>query len=335
MSLQRISCVPASRFRSAVHELRWLLPSVMPLAVPRRSLIQSGYRRPGKPREDKPPWQKIKFDFSKGLEGIKKQFKLLKDEFSGRLVGPEGKPIIEHMLEQNRVVWEFRGPECLQEWTLSCDREIGGQSEIYLKLGRNNETCFLYGTLCSAPPRDGETRYSGYCTMRSKQPLVSARLSAASCSSHFTTWNTSCIILGVVRQEKAPRLEQFQHPPPADSGWRPAMDDQHRSGDLLLSSEGRRLQLLSVHQRRTLLARCKGKEGKLSNKIVMSVIISYASYNFSALEWVEMRRSFLQMAIIRALIFSALNLNTFSTACSALWVQSADCNLTFNNTYVQ
>lgn len=173
MSLQRISCVPASRLLGAVHDLRWLLSAVTPHAVPRRSLIQSGYRRPGQPREDKPPWQKIKFDLSKGLEGIKKQFKLLKDEFSGRLVGPEGKPIMEHMLEQNRVVWEFRGPESLQEWTLSCDREIGGQSEIYLKLGRNNETGFLYGTLRSAPPRDGETRYSGYCTMRSKQPLAS------------------------------------------------------------------------------------------------------------------------------------------------------------------
>ncbi len=138
-------------------------------------MIQGEYRRPGQPKEDKFPWQKINFNVSKGLEGIKKHFTLLKKEFSDRWVGPEGKPILEHMLEQNRVVWEFRGPESLEQWTVSSDREIGGQSEVYLKLGKNN-TCFLYGTLSSTPPRDGETRYSGYCTMRSQQPLVSVQL---------------------------------------------------------------------------------------------------------------------------------------------------------------
>ncbi|KAK2826630.1 hypothetical protein Q5P01_020844 [Channa striata] len=98
---------------------------------------------------------------------------LLKKEFSDRWVGPEGKTIIEHMLEQNRVIWEFRGTESLKQWVVSSDQEIGGQSEVYLKLGKNSNTCFLYGTLSSTPPRDGETRYSGYCTMRSKQQLAS------------------------------------------------------------------------------------------------------------------------------------------------------------------
>ncbi|KAM4541752.1 complex I intermediate-associated protein 30, mitochondrial isoform 1-T2 [Odontesthes bonariensis] len=170
MSLSKITRLPALRLLSSTHHL---LPSIIPLTVPRRSLIQSGYRRPGKPREDKFPWQKINFNLSKGLEGIKKHFALLKNEFLGRWVGPEGKPIIDHMLEQNRVMWEFRGPESLKDWTVSCDKEIGGQSEVYLKLGKNNNTCFLYGTLRSSPPKDGETRYSGYCTMRSKQPLAS------------------------------------------------------------------------------------------------------------------------------------------------------------------
>lgn len=136
-------------------------------------MIQGEYRRPGQPKEDKPPWQKINFDFSKGLEGIKKNFTLLKKEFSDRWVGPEGKPIQEHMLEQNQVTWEFRGPESLEQWVVSSDREIGGHSQVNLKLGKNNTTGFLYGTLNSTPPRDGETRYSGYCTLRSKQPQVS------------------------------------------------------------------------------------------------------------------------------------------------------------------
>lgn len=176
MSLPKLIRLPSVKLLSSIHQHQLLLPSIAPHTVPRRAVIQGKYRRPGQPKEDKFPWQKINFNFSKGLEGIKKNFTLLKQEFSNRWVGPEGKPIIEHMLEQNRVIWEFRGPESLDQWTVSSDREIGGQSEVYLKLGRNNNTCLLYGTLSSTPPRDGETRYSGYCTMRSKQPLVSALL---------------------------------------------------------------------------------------------------------------------------------------------------------------
>lgn len=173
MSLPRITHLPSGRLLSTILHHQLLLPSIIPFTVPKRAVIQGEYRRPGQPKKTKFAWQKINFNFSKGLEGIKKHFTLLKKEFTDRWVGPEGKPIVEHMLEQNRVVWEFRGPESLREWTVSSDREIGGHSEAYLKLGRNNNTCFLYGTLSSTPPRDGETRYSGYCTMRSKQPLVS------------------------------------------------------------------------------------------------------------------------------------------------------------------
>lgn len=176
MSLPKITRLPSARLLSSLHHLQHqqlLLRSIPPLTVPRRALIQSEYRRPGQPKEDKLPWQRINFDFRKGLEGIKKHFTLLKTEFFDRWAGPQGKPILEHMLEQNRVVWEFRGQESLEEWTVSSDQEIGGQSEVYLKLGKNNNTCFLYGTLNSTPPRDGETRYSGYCSIRSKQPLAS------------------------------------------------------------------------------------------------------------------------------------------------------------------
>ncbi|KAM9355702.1 complex I intermediate-associated protein 30, mitochondrial isoform 1-T4 [Pholidichthys leucotaenia] len=169
MCLLMIARLPPVKLLNSVHHHQLLLPYITPLCVSRRT-FQGKYRRPGQPRQDKFPWQKITFDFSKGLDGIKKNFTLLKKEFTDRWVGPQGKPITEHILEQNRVLWEFRGEESLKEWIVSCDREIGGQSEIYLKLGKNNTTCFLYGTLNSTPPRDGETRYSGYCAMRSKQP---------------------------------------------------------------------------------------------------------------------------------------------------------------------
>ncbi|XP_029973064.1 complex I intermediate-associated protein 30, mitochondrial [Salarias fasciatus] len=172
MSLPKLTHLPQVRLLTSIHPQQLLLPPVPALAVPRRALVQGEYRRPGQPKDNRLPWQKITFNLSKGLEGIKKHLGLLKLDLTERWVGPEGKPILEHMLEQNRVVWEFRGPESLNEWTVSCDHEIGGHSEAYLKLGKHN-TGFLYGTLSSVPPRDGETRYSGYCSMRSKQPLGS------------------------------------------------------------------------------------------------------------------------------------------------------------------
>ncbi|XP_061825009.1 complex I intermediate-associated protein 30, mitochondrial [Nerophis lumbriciformis] len=167
---------------SRVHPLRVLkciqqqifhLHPISPLSVPSRTIIHGEYRRPGMPRENKPPWKNINFSVSKGLAGIKKHFTLLKKEFLDGWVGPQGKPIIEHMKEQNQLVWEFRGPESLEQWIVSSDLEIGGKSEVYVKVGRNDNTCLLYGTLRSTPPQDGETRYSGYCTMRSKQSLAS------------------------------------------------------------------------------------------------------------------------------------------------------------------
>lgn len=176
MSLSIIPRPPQARLLSSILHRQLLLHSVGPLTVPKRSVIQGKYRRPGQPKEDKFPWENINFGFTKGLEGIKKHFRLLKKEFTDRFVGPEGKPVLEHMLEQNRVMWEFKGAESLEQWTVSSDGDIGGQSEVSLKLGKNNNTCFLYGTLSSTPPRDGETRYSGYCTMRSNQPLVSHTL---------------------------------------------------------------------------------------------------------------------------------------------------------------
>ncbi|XP_059208969.1 complex I intermediate-associated protein 30, mitochondrial [Centropristis striata] len=172
MSLLKITRLPSVRLLSSIHhQLR--LTSITPLTVPRRAASRNEYRRPGQPKEDKFPLAPVNFSFLKGLEGIKKHFTLLKNEIFERFIGPQGRPLEEHILEQIRLVWEFRGPESLEEWTVSSDREIGGQSEVHLKLGKNNNTCLLYGTLNSTPPRDGETRYSGYCTMRSKQPLIS------------------------------------------------------------------------------------------------------------------------------------------------------------------
>eukprot|EP00066_Takifugu_rubripes_P001297 XP_003962397.1 PREDICTED: complex I intermediate-associated protein 30, mitochondrial [Takifugu rubripes] len=170
MSLTKLTRLPSGRLLNSIQRHQQaVLPSIPSLAVPRRAMTRE-YRRPGEPIDNRFPWQKIDFDFSRGLEGLKNNIMLIKKELSDPWVGPEGKPILEHMLEQNRVIWEFKGPESLEQWILSSDLEIGGKSEINLRMGKNGQSCFLSGNLDSTPPRDGETRYSGYCTMRSKQP---------------------------------------------------------------------------------------------------------------------------------------------------------------------
>lgn len=133
----------------------------------------SSYKRPGTTPDNTPPWKKVDFSFQKGVEGIKTHFGRLAKDIADKIKGPEGRTLVEYMLEQTRVAWEFRSEEDLDKWVISSDAEIGGKSEVYLKLGKNTQSAVLYGTLNTDVPRDGETRYSGYCSMKSKPRLVS------------------------------------------------------------------------------------------------------------------------------------------------------------------
>ncbi|KAM4664444.1 complex I intermediate-associated protein 30, mitochondrial [Discoglossus pictus] len=156
---------------------RWASP-LCPLLDPSSQhhtshLNSSDYRRPGLPPDNTPPWKKINFSFQKGVEGVKKHFGLLKKEVEEHLRGPGGKTLREELLEQTTVLWEFRNPQSLENWMVSSDKEIGGKSDAFLTIGRNNQTALFYGTLNTEIPRDGDTRYSGYCTLRSK-PLMGA-----------------------------------------------------------------------------------------------------------------------------------------------------------------
>ncbi|KAJ7403153.1 Complex I intermediate-associated protein 30, mitochondrial [Pitangus sulphuratus] len=139
------------------------------------SKLYSSYRRPGAEPEKKTLWQNADFSFKKGFDVLKTQLSLLKEETQNHLIGPEGRPLSQYLLEQTRVVWQFRSQEDLNKWIISSDVEIGGKSEVYLKLGRNNQGAMLYGTLNTEVPRDGETKYSGYCSMRAKPQLGSFR----------------------------------------------------------------------------------------------------------------------------------------------------------------
>ncbi|XP_010188133.1 PREDICTED: complex I intermediate-associated protein 30, mitochondrial [Mesitornis unicolor] len=148
-----------------------LHPLLGPLLSNSTSKLYSSYRRPGSQPEKKPSWQNINFSFKKIIDVLKTQLSMLKKETKDHLTGPEGRPFSQYLLEQTRVVWEFRSQEDLNKWVISSDVEIGGKSEVYLKLGRNDQAALLYGTLNTEVPRDGETKYSGYCSMRAK-PLV-------------------------------------------------------------------------------------------------------------------------------------------------------------------
>ncbi|XP_034624997.1 complex I intermediate-associated protein 30, mitochondrial [Trachemys scripta elegans] len=151
------------------HRQNALHPLLGPLLTDCISKLYSSYRRPGTSPDNTPPW-KMNFSFEKGVDVIKKHFGFLKKELVDHWKGPEGYHFDEYLLQQTRVVWEFHSQKDLDEWVVSSDAEIGGKSETYLKLGKNNQTALLYGTLNTEVPRDGETRYSGYCSMKTKLP---------------------------------------------------------------------------------------------------------------------------------------------------------------------
>lgn len=140
------------------------------LAVPPSVLHSRSYRRPGLPPDNKPFWKKMDFSIINGVNNLKKHFGLLMKEAADHLRGPGGKPLREDLLEQTSVAWEFRSPDDLKNWVVSSDVEIGGKSQAFLKLGNNHQTALFYGVLNNEVPRDGETKFSGYCTLRSKTP---------------------------------------------------------------------------------------------------------------------------------------------------------------------
>ncbi|XP_063803416.1 complex I intermediate-associated protein 30, mitochondrial [Pseudophryne corroboree] len=129
------------------------------------------YKRPSVAPDNTPFWKKMHFNFEDGVKNIKKHFGLLLKEASNHLRGPGGKTLQQDILEQTSVMWEFRNSDDLQKWVVSSDLEIGGKSKAFLKLGSNSQTALFYGVLNSAVPRDGETNFSGYCTMRSTPPM--------------------------------------------------------------------------------------------------------------------------------------------------------------------
>ncbi|XP_041488297.1 complex I intermediate-associated protein 30, mitochondrial-like [Microtus oregoni] len=92
----------------------------------------------------------------------------LKNEIAAHWIGPEGRPLREVLMEQAQVVWQFREKEDLEKWMVTSDKTIGGRSEIFLKMAKNNQSALLFGTLSSEAPQDGDSSQSGYCAMLSR-----------------------------------------------------------------------------------------------------------------------------------------------------------------------
>ncbi|XP_048393073.1 complex I intermediate-associated protein 30, mitochondrial [Stegostoma tigrinum] len=125
-----------------------------------------GYRRPGAPASPQSaPWSWLRR--GDWRQGVRRHWGLLWAEVVEKLRGPGG--LRQELLEQNRVLWQARGAGSLDHWLVSSDREIGGRSRARLSVGANGRTALLSGELRTEPPRDGETRYSGYCSLRSRQ----------------------------------------------------------------------------------------------------------------------------------------------------------------------
>ncbi|KAM3854899.1 complex I intermediate-associated protein 30, mitochondrial isoform 1-T2 [Vipera latastei] len=131
----------------------------------------SGYQRPGTSVEKISPWKTID-NFKKVVEDLKTQCGLVKKEVVDFMKELDQKPMENYVLNQTKVIWEFRSEEDLNKWVLGSDTAIGGKSEICLKLDKNKQYGILSGNLNTTVPHDGVTRYSGYCAMVSKPEML-------------------------------------------------------------------------------------------------------------------------------------------------------------------
>ncbi|XP_070613339.1 complex I intermediate-associated protein 30, mitochondrial [Erythrolamprus reginae] len=131
----------------------------------------SSFSRPGTFIEKISPRNTIN-NFKKIVEELKTQCGLAKKEVVEFMQTLDQKPIQDFILNQTKVVWEFRSEEDINKWALGSDGAIGGKSEISLKLDKNKQYAIVSGNLNTSAPRDGVTKYSGYCALVSKPEML-------------------------------------------------------------------------------------------------------------------------------------------------------------------
>ncbi|XP_032882492.1 complex I intermediate-associated protein 30, mitochondrial [Amblyraja radiata] len=113
-----------------------------------------------------PAEQRRRWDLRAGVESVQRHWQLLRAEVAAQIRGPGE----QELRAESRVLWHFQGAHSLQGWAVSSDRDIGGRSSARLGVADNGSSALLSGRLNTEPPRDGLTRYSGYCTLRSSPP---------------------------------------------------------------------------------------------------------------------------------------------------------------------
>lgn len=146
------------------------LPSKAPSLGKTEGNVQGNDQREGD-LDIMTPEEKPEASFDKAITAeVKEHFRHLKDDIVNCWIGPEGRPLHEVLLEQAKVVWQFRRKADLDKWMVTSDKTIGGRSEVFLKMGKNNQSALLYGSLSCEPPQDGESSCSGYCAMVSRIP---------------------------------------------------------------------------------------------------------------------------------------------------------------------
>ncbi|XP_058018041.1 complex I intermediate-associated protein 30, mitochondrial [Ahaetulla prasina] len=131
----------------------------------------SGYQRPGTSIEKISPRKTID-NLKNVVEELKTQCGLVKKEVVDFIKGFDQKPLEDYILNQTKVIWEFRSEEDINKWVLGSDAAIGGKSEISMKLDKNKQYAIVSGNLNTAVPKDGMTKYSGYCAIISKPEML-------------------------------------------------------------------------------------------------------------------------------------------------------------------
>lgn len=71
------------------------------------------------------------------------------------------------------TVWKFDNTDVIDSWTLTTDADHNeGQSSGEFLLGPS-KTAVFKGKLDSKPPKDGKTKYAGYCNVKSARNMIS------------------------------------------------------------------------------------------------------------------------------------------------------------------
>lgn len=112
------------------------------------------------------PWQEIVKESGPAfVQECKKLWRETKDHFQ------QDRKLYYH--GDTDVFWRFDSEDCLKEWRIGSDKiNKEGQSECSLVVNDKKKLVFS-GNVDLTPPKDGRTRFAGYCGIRTVKKLKS------------------------------------------------------------------------------------------------------------------------------------------------------------------